>query len=58
MKILECKRGRIYDIGFIDPYFIHERTLKMKPDVTESNLVQALRFNDTKREILFSYNFE
>lgn len=58
MKILECKRGRINDIGFIDPYFIHETTLKTKPVETESNLVQALRFNDTKREILFPYKFD
>jgi hypothetical protein len=24
MKILECKRGKIYDIGFIDPNTVHE----------------------------------
>ena len=57
MKILECKRGRIYDIGFIDPYFIHEENPKAKPRETENNLVRALRFSSTKREILFPYNF-
>ena len=57
MKILECKRGRIYDIGFVDPYFIHTDTLKLKPRETENNLVRALRFHSTKREILFPYNF-
>ena len=58
MKILQCKRGQIYDIGFIDPYYIHEETVQKWPDDTENNLVKALRFNETKREILFPYNFE
>ena len=58
MKILECKRGRIYDIGFIDPYFIHHQSLSTRPHDTENNLVQALRFCSTKREILFPYNFK
>ena len=58
MKILEYKRGQIYDIGFIDSYYIHEKSLKKWKTQTEDNLVMALRFNETKREILFPYNFE
>ena len=58
MKILQCKRGQIYDIGFVDPYYIHEKTLRKWPTQTEKNLVKAFRFNETKREILFPYNFE
>ena len=60
MKILECKRGRIYDIGFIDPYYIHEKTIKNPKvrHITENWLYDALLFNETKREILFPYNFE
>ena len=58
MKILECKRGQIYDIGFIDPYFIHHQSLATNPRETENNLVQGLRFSGTKREILFPYNFK
>ena len=58
MKILQCKRGQIYDIGFVDPYFVHERTLKDHYIDTENNLVKALRFHETKREILFPYNYE
>ena len=58
MKILKCKRGQIYDIGFVDPYYIHKETLQKWPGDTENNLVKALRFNETKREILFPYNFE
>ena len=58
MKILHCKRRRIYDIGFIDPYYIHEETVKQCATDTQNYLVKALRFHWTKREILFSYNFE
>ena len=58
MKILQCKRGQIYDIGFIDPYYIYEETLKKWPNRTENNLVTAFMFNETKKEILFPYNFE
>ena len=57
MKILECKRGHIYDIGFIDPYWVNENTLLIKPGETEDSIVKALRFHETKREILFPYNF-
>ena len=58
MKILKCKRRGIYDIGFIDPYYIHEKTVQKHKDDTENNLVKALRFNETKKEIQFPYNFE
>lgn len=58
MKILECKRGQIYDIGFIDPYFVNEKTLRLSPKDTEDAIVKALRFHEHKREILFPYNFK
>ena len=58
MKILECKRGQIYDIGFIDPYFVNSKTLLLSPNDTEDAIVKALRFHENKREILFPYNFE
>ena len=61
MKILKCQRRGINDIEFIDPYYIHEKTLsgsKQQAVDTENNLVEALRFNENKREILFPYNFE
>ena len=58
MKILHCKRRAIYDIGFIDPYYIHEKCVKIFPDDTHDYLVKALRFNETKRKILFVYNFQ
>jgi hypothetical protein len=58
MKILECKRGQIYDIGFIDPYFVNKETLRLSPRDTEDHIVKALRFHEHRREILFPYNFE
>ena len=58
MKILECSRGQIYDIDFIDPYWVHQANLKTNPEDTEDNIVHVLRFQETKREILFPYNFE
>ena len=58
MKILECKQLQIYDIGFIDPNFINERTLKDYPADTEQNLLKALLGQQTRKEILFPYNFK
>ena len=49
MKIFQCKRGQIYDIGFVDPNFVHEKSLLDFYDETENNLVNALRFNEIKR---------
>lgn len=63
MKSQYCKRRGIYDIGFIDPYYIHEKTIsgnKQQAVDTENNLVKALRFFKNQRfkpSILFPYNF-
>ena len=59
MKSQYCKKkSRIYDIGFIDPYYIHEVCVKEHSVDTENCLFDALVFSETKREILFPYNFE
>ena len=59
MKILECKKGRIYDVGFIDPNTVHEKTVVSRyAKETEDNLVRFLVKQETKREILFPYNFK
>ena len=57
MKILECKRQGIYDIGFIDPYFVNETTLTYSPRDTKNKIVKTLRFHEHKREILIPYTF-
>ena len=59
MKILECKKGQIYDLGFIDPNTVHEETVVPKyAKETEDNLLRFLIRQETKREILFPYNFK
>ena len=57
-KILECKRGQIYDIGFINPNTVHEFTVKMSPKDIEKVLLRALIEQQNRREILFPYNFQ
>jgi len=57
-KVLECKRGKIKDIGFIDPYANNEHALQTQPEQIEQNLLRAFRKQYHKREILFPYNFQ
>jgi hypothetical protein len=58
MKILECKREGIYDIGFVDPYIINEKMIQDHPKDSEDNLLRFLKAQNTKTEILFPYNFK
>ena len=44
-------------IGFVDPNVVHEKSLHNFYNDTENNLINALWFNEIKREILFPYNF-
>ena len=57
LKIREC-RGKIYDIGFINPNTVSEYTVQKSPDDTEKYLLNALLGQQNKREILFPYNFK
>jgi hypothetical protein len=58
MKMLQCKRGQIYDVGFIDPNTVHEFTVQKHPKDTEEYLLTFLMKQETKEEILFPYNFK
>jgi len=58
MKILECKRERIYDIGFIDPYIVNFVTVRDHAKDTEANLLRFLIKQNSRTEILFPYNFK
>ena len=58
MKMLECKRARRYDVGFIDPYTVNDYSVQRHAKDTKDNLVSALRRHTHKREILFPYNFK
>ena len=57
MKMLECKRNRIYDVGFIDPYIVNEYTLHNHPKDVEHDLYTFLVEHNFCKEILFPYNF-
>ena len=56
--MLECKRSRRYDVGFIDPYIINEYTLKNHPKDVEEDLYRFLTEHNFVKEILFPYNFK
>ena len=58
LKIVECKRAGMYDIGFINPNIIHEVTVKNHATETEANLLKSLLKNQNKDKILFPYNFK
>ena len=58
MKMLECRRGGLYDIGFIDPNTVHEVTVRQYAKDTEDNLLRFLLKQANKEEIFFPYNFE
>jgi hypothetical protein len=42
LKILESKRGRIYDIKFVDPYIVNEHSLHNHAKDIENNLVWVM----------------
>ncbi|KAK1612186.1 hypothetical protein QYE76_035859 [Lolium multiflorum] len=58
MKKLECKRGKLLPLGFIDPDTVHEVTVQQYPKDTEDNMVMFLVKQANKEDIFFSYNFK
>ena len=58
LKIIECRKAQIYDIGFINPNVIHEWTIKKNAAEIEDNLLKSLIINQNIDLILFPYNFE
>jgi hypothetical protein len=58
MKIFECKRGDIYDIGFVDPNRAREVVVQRNPKDIENVLLRALLRQQNRREILLPYNFQ
>ena len=60
MKILECRRQGITDFGFIDPTKVNEYTIVngFANRGTKALLLNFLRRQRDKSEILFPYNFE
>ena len=55
LKIAECKKRQIGDIGFINTNLIDEFTVKFHAKETEANLLKSLVKNQNKDKILFPY---
>ena len=58
LKIVECKKRQIYDIGFINLNLIDEWTVKHDAKEAEANLLKSLLKNQNKDKLIFPYNFE
>ena len=56
MKIVECKKQEIYDIGFINTNIIDEFLVEKDVKEAEDNVLQSLIKNQNKDTILFPYN--
>ena len=56
MKIVECRKQEMYDIGFINTNIIDEIQVKKHTEEGEDNLLEPLIKNQNKDTILFPYN--
>ena len=58
MKIVECRKAEMYDIGFINTNLIDEFQVKKRAEEAEANLLKSLLINQNIDLILFHYNFK
>ena len=58
LKIVECRKAEMYDIGFINTNLIDEFQVKKNAEDAEANFLKSLIINQNKDKILFPYNFE
>ena len=58
MKIVECRKAEMYDIGFINTNLIDEFQVTKNAEEAEANLLKSLLINQKKDLIRFSYNFK
>ena len=58
LKIVECKKRQIYDIGLNNTNLIDDWTVKHDAKEAEANLLKSLFLNQNKDKILFPYNFK
>ena len=58
LKIAECRKAEIYDIGFINTNLIDAYTVEKHAKEAEANLLRSLVLNQNKDIILFPYNFK
>lgn len=57
MELKRCHDELIYDIGFLDPVVINEKTLVHHPLDTENNIMMGFTGQRTKSYILLAYQF-
>ena len=58
LKIVECRKAKIYDIGFINTNLIDAYMVKSQAKDTQAKLLQSFVLNQNKAIILFPYNFK
>ena len=58
LKIVECRKAEMYDIGFINTNLIDEFQVRKNAEEAETNLLKSLLINQNKDLILFPYNFK
>ncbi|KAG2623259.1 hypothetical protein PVAP13_3KG046554 [Panicum virgatum] len=58
MKMQECRKSGIYNVGFMDPNVIHEESVCQYPNRTENNILMSLKGQHDRTFILFPYNFD
>ena len=58
LKIVECRKQEMYDIGFINTNIINEFLVTKNAEEAEANLLKSLLINQNKDLILIPYNFK
>ena len=58
LKMVECSRNKVDNVGFVDPDKIHVETVKHKREETGGNLLRFLGEQYFCDSILFPYNYE
>ena len=58
LKIVECRKAEMYDIGFINTNLIDKFEVEKNADDAKANFLKSLIVNQNKNKILFPYNFE
>ena len=58
LKIVECRKAQIYDVGFINTNLMDECNVKHDAKQTEASLLASLIQNENKDTILFPYEYK
>ena len=58
MKVQECRKKGIYNIGFMDPHVVNEESVRKWPNHIKNIIFKAMDRQRACTFILLSYNFE